>query len=292
MNQDRLTNNISRRDTLKWVAAAGSGAGLLLAGSSAAARPGVAAPTRLDVDRFIRMRTSEDGAPVMWVYAGALIGKPEGQLAQPLVRVNGMSFTRAILRSPGVYDWELDEIGYYCDLKTNAVLETWTNPFTGALVKPAHYHSPEHLQYSSDGVGALDPLPPGTQFHGQITRLADVAGIAAMTEDLYVQIPAVASAIGKPGRPPRTLTSLASFTASAAALDGDKSQWIDAQSTYATMNTFASWLAMDGTPGVQNMRLAGRKCRSSDIAAIPQWLRESAEKDHPGFLDTPTKWRA
>jgi hypothetical protein len=272
--------NLTRRQLM-----AGFASTITLTTSAARATP----PS--DADRFVRMRTAHDGKPVMWVYGGVLLAKPEGQVARPLVGVGGVSFTRAVQSSPGVYDWQLDEVGYYRDLETGAVLDHYVNPLNGKEVRPANYRAPLHLTYSASEVRARDKLPEGTEFTGRITRLAEVAGLAAMTEDLYVRTPSQAATDSRPARAARYLASLGTFTARAAELDNAGSRWIDCQLNYSTMNSFAPWLDMEGVPGVQNLRLAGRKCRLFEANAIPEWFRVRAMKDHPQFFDEPRSWR-
>ena len=273
----------------EYLGACSAAVGAAIAGS--AANVGAAAArARSDADRLVRMRSSPDGRPVMWVYQGVLLLKLEGQVARPVTGVSGMSFTRAVEREPGVHDWQLDEVGYYTDLATGAVLDTFVNPYTGSTVLPANYRSPQKLTYTGSLALSREPLPPGATYEGRITRLADVAGLAAMTEDLYVSLPAMPAANGRPARAARALSSLGSFTAAAADLDGAGSKWIDCQMSYSTMNSFAPWLQMDGTAGVQNIRLAGRKCRLLERGAIPSWLRERIARDHPQFFDEPRTW--
>jgi hypothetical protein len=289
MNASKLT----RREALAGLGLLATAGAALSPSQAQAAVPGVPGAggvAHSDLDRFVRLRGSPDGAPVMWVYAGVLLGKPEGQVARPLVRVHGVSFTQARRRPEGGYDWRLDEVGYYSDLASDAVLEAWVNPFTGAAVRPAHYHSPEYLVYSDQGIASGDPLPPGAELRGAITRLADVAGIAAMTEDLYVTVAARPAADGKAARAARAMASLGTYTAVAADLDRAGAHWVDCQMSYGTMNSFAGWLGMEGTPGVQNMRLAGRKCRVADRDAVPRWLRDRMNRDYPQFLDASDRW--
>ena len=84
---------LTRRGVLLGLGALG------MAGSMSAR---AAAPT--NADRFVRMRGSPDGKPVMWVYRGVLLVKLAGQLARPLVGVGGVSVTRAVPRAEGIYD--------------------------------------------------------------------------------------------------------------------------------------------------------------------------------------------
>ena len=302
------SETVSRRGVLSSALA---GAGLWVAGvpalaaSEAAAVPSAPPPaplplkqpvpqTALDsatLDKYIRLRSAPNFKPVFWLYGGVLLLRPEGEVARPVVGVGGLSTTRAIPRGDGVYDWDLDEVGYYRDLQTGAVLDTWVNPLTGQTVKPANYRSPEKLQYRRDGVFTRDQSPPGTEFQGCITTLAAVGGIIAMTEDLYVSVPARPAADGKPARPAQTMASLGTFTCIASELERGHRGWVDAQLSYTTMNTFARWLGMAGMPGMQNMRLSGRKLPVSAVDQIPRWLRERINKDHPTYLDVAANWQ-
>jgi hypothetical protein len=242
------------------------------------------------MERYLRIRTAPDGAPVMWLHEGVLLAKLDGDVAKPLLRVNGLAFTRAIRREAGVYDWQLDEVGYYRDLKTGAVLEQWTNPFTGQVIRPNHYRTPESMRFVHGQVEPDKPLAPGVELHGEIETLAELAGLVVVSESLYVRIGARPAADGKPARQERVLTSLGSYAALAQDLERDASAWVDCQLSYSTMNSFAPWLGMEQFRGIQNLRLAGRKCRHDDRGEIPTWFRERIERDHPTFLDLPKTW--
>lgn len=224
----------------------------------------------------------------MWAYSGVLVLKPEGQVARPVTRVEGFSFNRAVPRAAGEYLYELDEVGYYCDLATGAVLEEWTNPFTGSRARPAHYRSPLKTLFSGMHVVPTSQLPPGTEFRGEITTLAEVGGLVAMTEDLYVRLPGRPADGAQPARPDRISASLATHTARAEDLARPAADWVDCWLHYGTMNSFAGWLGMDGMPGVQNMRLVGRKLRVTQLEMLPPWLLERARRDHPTFLSVAT----
>lgn len=268
----------TRRDAL-------TGLGLLALSpfATASAADGAARPPAMPrersavlLDEFLRMRTAPDGRPVRWVYSGVLVTKPEGEVARPLVRIAGLSRTRAERRGDGGWDWHLDEAGYFCDLETGAVLEELRNPHTDAIVRPKHYRSRQHLVFAGLDVRPASPLPANVEFRGEITRLAEVGAITAVTEDLYVRMPG------------RVAASLATFTAPRAELSRPRSAWIDCQFTYTTLNSFVGWLGMQDVPGIQNMRLVGAKCRDDDAGAIPPWLRERIAAEHGELLGATT----
>lgn len=234
---------------------------------------------------FIRLRTAPGGEPVMWRYAGLLIAKPEGEMARPLTRIEGVSYTQATPRADGSIDWQLEEVGYYCGLDDGLPLVTLTNPFTGVEVKVAHYRSPQKLHFIGNRIEPAQPLPPGVEFRGEIRRLAAVGGRVALTEDLYVRMPASPASETRPARPVRFANSLATFHASQRDLESQKPErWLPCEFSYTTLNSFATWLGTDSTPGVQDMRITGTKCRSDDRRALDGWLRARIAQDHPNFL--------
>jgi hypothetical protein len=235
-------------------------------------------------DEFIRMRTAPDLAPVLWVYSGVLVVKPAGEVARPIARVEGLSRTQAKSSADGSWLWELDEAGYYCDLRDGRPARALTNPFTGKTVEPRHYRSPQSLIFSKRGITPTRGAPPGVEFRGEITRLAKVAGTTALTEDLYVKLPGRGASGDTPARPTRFAASLATFTTRTAQLTRPRNEWVDCQFNYTTLNSFVDWLGMQGQEGVQDMRIVGIKCRIDETTMVPPWLLERLKIDHPDLL--------
>lgn len=233
---------------------------------------------------FLRMRTAADGAPVLWVYSGVLVVKPDGAVARPVASIKGLSRSQATDQGDGRWLWTLDEAGYFCDLDTGRVAERILNPFTGEWVSPKHYRSPQRLLFSEQGITAADALPPGVEFRGEITELARLAGTVALTEDLYVKLPGSLGADGRAVRPARVAASLATFTTREAQLLQSESAWIDCQFNYTTLNSFVGWLGMDGQSGVQDMRLVGVKIPIDAEQRIPPALRQRIRVEHADLL--------
>ena len=286
-----MTVPFTRREALGVALAAtlggaATGAAANAAGATVAPLPlsPSAGPGPDGLQRFMRMRLGGRLGPVLWVYSGVLMVKPEGQVARPLVRIDGVSYTAAQPRADGSFDWELEEIGFYGDLQTGKVLERAINPFTGAEMRPVPYRSPQKLRFTPDGILPEQKMPPGGEFRGDITTLAQVGGTLAMTEDLYVRMPGRPAREGQPARPDRMFASLATFTSSVAQLERPAGDWVDCVFSYSTMNSLAGWLGMEGVAGIQSMRLVGEKRRENDLAAMPRWLRERIAVDYPGYL--------
>ena len=268
-----------------------SGLGILsLASGVTLAQPttgGLTSPRALDdetFEKFIRMRTAPNLAPVLWIYSGVLVVKPAGEVARPVARIEGLSRSRATAAADGTWLWELDEAGYYCNPSDGRPAQWLLNPFTGKTVEPRHYRSPQTLIFSRQGITPGRGMPAGVEFRGEITKLAEVAGTTALTEDLYVKLPGRAASADVPARPARYAASLATFTTRTAEFLRPRNEWVDCQFNYTTLNSFVDWLGMQGQEGVQDMRIVGIKCRVDDTAAAPPWLLERVRADHPDLL--------
>lgn len=287
---------ISRRTALAALGAAPLGAlaagAALRGGASAAASPPAGAATPAPLDAYVRLHWAPGGAWVLWLYAGVLVVKPEGEVARPLVRIRGLSFSRAVPQADGSIVAELDEAGWYCDLVSGQPLATLRNPFTDRDVAVKHYRSPQRLRLAGSAYSPGQELPPGIEFRGERLVLADVGGSVSMTEDLYVKMPAVAATDGpppRPARPARFSASLATFTAPAAQLADPKANWIASTLSYGTMNSFAGWLGMDDVPGVQNMRLAGAKRRPTELDAVDPDVMSWVRREQASILEVPKR---
>ena len=278
----------SRREALAGLGLLAVSGGMAhAAGSAASSAPSASKPSIVPAEvfaDFMRLRTSPEGRPVLWVYSGVLVVKPEGEVARTLARIEGLSRSFAVAQPDGSYLWTLDEAGYYCDPQTGEVASSLFNPFIGQNVVPKHYRSPQTLRFSRNGIIPGRELPPGIDFRGEITRLGEVAGTVALTEDLYVRMGATAATADRPARPVRFANSLATFTTLRRNLQRPANEWVDCQFNYTTLNTFVDWLQMGGRAGVQDMRLVGIKCRLEDREAVPSSLRARIEREHPDLL--------
>lgn len=294
--------SLSRREVMTGIgvlAAAGPAfAGALAQAAAQATTPAADDPEALArLERFVRLRSAPGHAPVMWIADGLLLAKPDGGPARPLLRNTTLSFTQVAPRGAGAFDFRLEEVGYFRALDGDAVLESWTNPVTGERVAPRNYRTPEALRLGPQGPGIAAP-PPGLEFRGALTVLAELAGSVSFAEDLYVRIPATparAAAGAEPARaarPERFLASLGTYTGNAAATQRADSAWVDCSFHYSTLNSVADWLGFGARGGTQSLRLAGVKRPHDDRGSIPGWLRERVMREHADFLDVPRRWLA
>ncbi len=89
-------------------------------------------------------------------FKGKAMGVRQGEKVRDLVGFEGFSFARLVDLGNGVYQKLLREVGFYTDLKTGEVLETYTNPYTNEEVKVVHIAN-DPFNYK---VGPFYPKPP------------------------------------------------------------------------------------------------------------------------------------
>ena len=89
-------------------------------------------------------------------FKGKAMGVRKGEKVRDLVGFEGFSFTRLQDLGNGVYQKLLREVGFYTDLKTGEVLESYTNPYTDEEVKVVHIAN-DPFNYK---VGPFYPKPP------------------------------------------------------------------------------------------------------------------------------------
>ncbi len=68
-------------------------------------------------------------------FSGTVTGVRPGERVKPLFGFEGFSKARLVDIGDGVYQKLLREVGFYTDLATGEVLESWENPYTGETVK-------------------------------------------------------------------------------------------------------------------------------------------------------------
>lgn len=269
----------NRRDLLRGAALAG---GALAAGPLASARAESNFPLG-DLEAHLRMRGNLRGERTYWYYKGTVFGNAWGEATQPMLGVEGVSYSTIEALEDGRYRYSLNEAGYYSDPSSGLIEEEVLNPFTGEYYRPDHYLSPQTTLFSPDlsVKPDSDRLPPGLEYRGHITPARVFKNVVISSEDIFVRMP-VRGAEDDPQRLPfKVQTSLATFTASREDLLNEKLDFVPCQFNYQTLATFREWMNMGTRPGMMSWRMVGTKCRENDVPrAIAQRIRAA----HAGFF--------
>lgn len=271
---------IRRRDLL---GSAAIGAALMGkdSGRALAAEP----ETSMDsLEAHVRMRCDLFGGRSYWYYTGTVFGNLIGESTQPMLDVEGISYSVLEALPGGKYRYALTEAGYYLDIATQTLQDEVLNPFTGERYRPKHYLSSQTNIFAPDlsVTPELEFVPPGLDYRGVITPLRIYKDVAWSAEDLFVRMPNPKAA-DDPQQPRfRVQTSLATLTADRRQLFDRERDFVDCQLNYQTLGTFRDWMGMGVQPGMISWRMVGTK---STFDELPSALVERVANDHEGFFD-------
>ncbi|MEQ8510131.1 MAG: DUF1838 family protein [Rhodospirillaceae bacterium] len=241
------------------------------------------------LDAYVRMRNRGDGKKSYTRYSGTFFAKIEGEVAIPIMGIEGMSWGRCERQPDGSYLYSMQEAGYHTTLDTRDVLDEWVNPMNGLTVIPAHYRSGQSSVFTPTAVNPiLSSRPEGLVYKGVITPATVIGDTVWCSEDLFVKFPNPRERYDDEREwsgPFRTSTSLATHMALIADLENAESDFVPSTMSYTTINSWRGWMKMGQTPGVISWRLKGRKFKSPDHMDREDWLLRRIESDHPELLD-------
>ena len=262
--------DIKRRQLL--TAAAGCSAGIL---------HGTEAWTAdfLPLEIFLSMRRGLPGKRAVWWYSGELLGRVDGSVAVPLLSIQGISHTQLRAVGDGSYLHTMTEAGYYGDLVTGEVVDSWLNPLNAKRCDAKHYFSSQRLLFNPDLTitrGDTAALPGDLAFNGRITGPDVKHDRVWMGEELFVNYQ-------PPQGIPVIANSLANFEASWADATNPDLQFVPTTMQYTTINSFRPWMQMGDAVGTISMRLNGIKLASFDVADAE--LMKRILRDHPTYLE-------
>ncbi|MEQ8736654.1 MAG: DUF1838 family protein [Rhodospirillaceae bacterium] len=241
------------------------------------------------LDAYVRMRNRDDGKKSYTRYSGTFFAKIEGEVASPIMGIEGMSWGRCERQPDGSYLYSMQEAGYHTSLDARDVIDEWVNPMNGLTVVPAHYRSGQSSVFTPTTVNPiLSQRPDGLEYKGVITPATVIGDTVWCSEDLFVKIPNPRERYEDEREwsgPFRTSTSLATHMALLSDLENSESGFVPSTMSYTTINSWRGWMKMGQTPGVISWRLKGRKFESPDHMDSDDWLLRRIESDHPELLD-------
>ncbi len=290
---------------------------LLLGAGVAALMPSIAEAARVSEDvgkldtpsgmleSYIKLSGDTSGKNYGGWYSGHAFAWTPDKMPTPLFGFSGFGLGSDHRQPDGTFHHMWKEVGFYTDLKTGEVLETWVNPFNGITceVMPIHNRSvnltfasklPDLSRLTKMGGGVLDdnfphqddPLRPyGLPYSligDQLSLFADSAGLVPNPLD-----PAVwkRESSGK-------MLNVGEFFM----LTGSLRQVLDPKVTNAAatgswtrLGPFLPWMMMGQSPGHLFYRSATKKITGPE--ALPPPLLAYVRGKYPEFLQFPNDWK-
>lgn len=218
----------------------------------------------------------------------------DDQVIQPIFDLEGFGANRMISLGNARYQSLHREVGYYKDLRSGAILESWKNPFTDEMVKVSHIHN--------DPVNAIiGPTIEAKLGEGMVTEFPLVLpwtmmGDLAMTSfDVNTRWKNVLD----PKEWPREsaggeyvrVSEYLQFFAKRADLDNWRAlERIPTHGSWQRLGTWLPWMLMGNRPGHLFYRSHTKVLTSAD--ELPNDIRAYTEKNFPIFMEAPEKWTA
>jgi len=234
------------------------------------------------VRAFRRMQCSTiDGEPVTYGWRGYAFSRVEGEADRKLFNVEGMNIRQCVT----VNDPEKGEgfrlitreILLYLDPKTNEVLRTWTNPWTGANIQVLHV--------ANDPVNQppIFPVNGGREFSMPYQIEGDNWWVTS-TVPLFYSNP-LGGDYQKYVGGTYHATEMFNFFGDLESLTSDKDGTADIRVGWVRISNWLPWMEMGGRQGLIYMHTAGQKLSGYD--ALPDIMKDEIAKNYPEYNQPP-----
>lgn len=90
---------------------------------------------------YIKLNADASGKPVYGWFSGHVYAINQGQITTPLFGIEGYGMGWSAPQAGGSFRQIWKEVGFYKDLKSGAILETWQNPLNKAACEVMHIHN-------------------------------------------------------------------------------------------------------------------------------------------------------
>jgi len=222
-----------------------------------------------------------DGEPASYWWSGRAFSRRQGEKDRVLFNVEGMNIRACISdehpeRGKG-YRHVSRELLLYRDPKTNEVLSTWENPWTGETVEVMHVaNDPVNFQAYEKGPNG-QPISWSGQIVENMWRQTN-------TVPLFYPNP-LASAYQKEIGGTYHATEMFNFFGEAEDLLDANKTTAGVQIGWVRMSDWLPWMKMQGREGIIYMHTAGRKLSSFD--AMPDTMKEEIARYYPDYNKPP-----
>lgn len=227
------------------------------------------------------MCSLQDGEPITYYWFGKAFSRRMGERDKHIFNVEGMNIrlcTTANDSERGLgYKLVSREILLYKDPKTNEILKTWENPWTGEEVEVMHVAN-DPVNFTSYETGR-DGKP--TKFGGHF--LGD-GWHQTNTVPLYYPNPLASEFQNEIGGVYHATEMFNFFGETDDLLDGSKNT-AEVAVSWERMSDWLPWMKMSGRDGVIYMHTAGRKLASWD--AMPDTMKNEIRSHYPEYVSAP-----
>jgi hypothetical protein len=225
---------------------------------------------------FVKARASLDGSDTWTWFTGTVHAWMPGGQFKPLFGFEGYNVSR-VVEADGGYDLLTREAVFYLDPLSRAVLDRWTNPYTGEDVDVVHvWNDPVNQQFRLDGPRGPWMVP--------VTGLGDDV---FFNVDVFLAYPSPLPREQFPDNSQDDLyqaAELFQFFCKRSELE-DAGASAPCAVSWTRLAPWLPFMRMGDRPGQLVYHCRGRKLpRYEDL---PAWIRETVDARAPEFRSAP-----
>ncbi len=236
---------------------------------------------------YIRFMGSLEPATIYSWFSGYLWGIIPNEAPKPLTTLQGLAKSNWRIEGEHITKESFD-LGFFGDLETGNVLESWKNPYTNETVKPFHfmYGGGHKTVYTPQGIKSGENIKPyktnWIQSGNQVWL--DEYGSHSFKNPIQPDEWPISSAGEQ-----LHFGSSTTYIANADELFNDTLPSCDQSFFWTAVNSWEPWLRMRQREGFVMWRATGRKIM--DISEIPDAMKHYVKKVQPNYFKEETPWK-
>ena len=227
-------------------------------------------------------------------FDGKAIGIMPGKKNLELVGFEGFSVTRLLPLEDGSYRKLLREVGFYKDLRTGEILETFDNPYTGETVKvvpiandPFNFTISEFIPIPPTYGGLNKVAPPKIPLLMDWKKRGDKV---LLTSDIHLFYPSSLQPDAWPRESPGPNTQVSEmfrYIIDPEQLGDPDNTSVSFFGSWVRSTPWFPWMLMDQAPG-QCLYVCDQGAGDT-LDIVPDRILKAARKIDPKFLSAPTE---
>ncbi|MBL0965574.1 DUF1838 family protein [Blastomonas sp. UPD001] len=223
----------------------------------------------------------KDNVPAVYRWQGRIYSRRQGEPDKHLFNMEGMNIRQCVTvtdpqRGTG-YRMVSREITLYLDPKTNEVLRTWQNPYTGKTVEVMHI--------ANDPVNSRPSFPisaDGKPYSITLTRMGDTM-LMPVEAPLYYVNPLAGDYQDYVGNKYHAM-EIFDFSMPVKALD-TATPSVNPTVAWVRISDWMPWMMMEGRDGQMVFNAMGVKLNSFD--ELPEVIKREIATNYPGYTAPP-----